>query len=465
MPDALAAPAWVEAGGYAMSARFGSLLAVSQLWGVSNRHWLANASGLGARWQAPGPVCSLAVGMGYAFGSICNQSFLVWVRLNGTGNASGRLIGSPVPGWADGFRTQAQFQTELYVAFAGATGTLFVLDRWNCLLREVSIPAVGDYRTQSYTVAGLTTKFAITGEPRCYGPGSLAYPRHFYSGDSGAGRRWFFVDDNSIWQLDAVYRQLSLVGAWPAPDGLSWLDASNPFALRLALRVAGGNVSVRTWVAQSEPCPADTTSLDGGECAVPCAWGAGHYVDPATGACVACQNALQCPLNQTLVPCNRTAQAYCAPCPPPPAGFVYTSGGVCTAGTLAPTPPCQPEYYQSAWYCVRCPLYTVTLLPGAVRVEQCKCLPGFVRSFGGSCSAPALYAFPASPLCASGTCRVPGNASVTDFRTCAWACRPGYYQVLGAGFWDSCQPCAGIPQGRRATTAGDPDMPLSCEFA
>ena len=510
--DPFATPSWVAAGGFVMTARASAyglnnyagwaernqevlkviifrqfealnglskapltidldtvFVAVSLLSGVSNRHWITPLSGTGPMWQAPGPVCSLAVGMigssPYAFCAICNQSFLVWVGLGST-NASGLLIGSAVPGWADGFRTQAQFQTELYVAFSAATGTLFVLDRWNCLVREVTIPAVGSYLTQSYTVSGLTVKFGITGEARCYGAGSLAHPRRFFPGSSRAGEVWFYTDDTGIWQLDALYRNTTLVTAWPDTDGLAWVDSPNNFSLWLARPAGSGKVSTQALVAQAVPCPDDTTSLDGGECSVPCAFAGGHYVpvDPSSGACVACLNTQPCPLNKTLVPCNRTAQAYCTACPPPPSGYVYITAGSCDEGSVRPSPPCRPGYYQSQWYCELCQRYSATLYAGAVQVQQCKCIAGFVRS-GGLCSAPLLYAFPVNQTCATQPCAVPPNASITDSRLCVWACSSGYYNVSSAGFRDACQPCTNIPPGRRAITNGDTESPQSCEFA
>jgi hypothetical protein len=88
-----------------------------------------------------GRLCSLtqAVRVGNwsnAFGSLCNQSFLVYLNLSSAGTGGlGVLIGSSARGWRDGFRTQALFEIELRV---DRTGALFVLDR--CLFSPLGTP-------------------------------------------------------------------------------------------------------------------------------------------------------------------------------------------------------------------------------------------------------------------------------------------------------------------------------------
>lgn len=106
-------------------------------YGIKGRHTVTMTAGGTAR-TVEGRLCSVtqAVRVGnwsYAFGSLCNQSFLVYLNLSATtttGTGLGVLIGSSARGWRDGFRTQALFESELYVAArADSTGTVFVLDR------------------------------------------------------------------------------------------------------------------------------------------------------------------------------------------------------------------------------------------------------------------------------------------------------------------------------------------------
>lgn len=441
------------------------LLSVMRLSGVSLRPSLRNRTAHVA--SAPAALCSVTTGWvggaPYAFGGACNQSFLVFVRLPPAAAWSGVLIGQSTPGWRDGFRTQALFQSELHVAFSSATGTLFVLDRWNCLVREVSIPAVGDYRTRAYTVYGRVDRFATTGDPRCYGPLSLARPRSLFAGDGGPSARLFFLDDAGVWQLTPASREVGLALPLGDSSGVWWVEAPDS----LTVRVADGSGG-RAYTALAAPCPPGRTSRAGGRCTLECEWrdstGQYHnYVDPLTGACTACASPA-CAVGERALPCEPRAPGRCQACPPPPAGQVYSVPGSCEAGTLRLPPPCPPGQYQAdARFCAPCPPYTRTLLDGAVRVEQCKCFPGFER-VAGECSPGPMYEFPLNPACAAGPCAVPPNATVVDARTCAWACLIGYYRMRPAGFAHACQPCRGAPLGAVFTTSGDADEPLSCEF-
>ena len=453
------------------------LRAVTKQWGVSGRAWLVD-SGTSVWTPAPAALCSVTIGpvggQQFAFGAVCNRSLLVWVGLQaGSNNGSGVLIGQPQTGWADGFRTQALFGGELYVAFSAQTGTLFVLDRWNCLVREVHIPAVGAYTTRAYTVYGLTAKFLIAGnpQPRCYGAGSLSNPRAFFVGDTSAGEAWLFVDDGGIRQLTPATREVGLavpVSKFPAgltPAGVTWIGAQD--GPPMAVQVAWGSVG-QAYRAAAVACPTGWTSLAGGACTLECpqasTGGTFNYVG-ADGVCRRCldQGALRCGLGQRFMLCNAWTDSSCVPCPALPGGSTYTVSGSCDGTALLP--PCKAGSYLAGWYCTRCPLYTATQLAGGVRVEQCKCLTGFTR-VGGVCQAQTLYVYPPSALCAAGACPVPRNGTLLSGASCAWACAVGTYRVTGAGFLDACQPCQGLPAGARGfTTAGDDDAPLSCEFA
>lgn len=103
----------------------------SKPYGIYSRHTLATAGGISRIIQ--GPMCSGVLGSwngkAFMFGALCNQSFLVYLDLSVSNSKMGVLIGNSTRGWRDGFRTQALFQDELYVAWGGP-GRLFVLDRY-----------------------------------------------------------------------------------------------------------------------------------------------------------------------------------------------------------------------------------------------------------------------------------------------------------------------------------------------
>ena len=552
-----------------------------------------------------GPLCSATIGRvggtEYLFGAVCNQSFLVYMNLSQTSTplstgvvpqALAVLIGQPgAPGWADGFKTQARFGTELYVA-SGMDGTsVWVLDRWNCVVREVAVwpGGPGDYRTRVYTVHGLTEKFLLTPpEPKCYGPGSLAGPRRFW--DTAGHFFLFFLDDTGIWQLDLVTGAIARVWdiSWDVSSTQARLDVEAVVSVwvvdpwvktpsvvvtrgfsNLVLRICssvdvcqypkctnlgpvscsklGGDTKLCNVVGQrcdadfcpagtlpqfklekldtcnscppgkyvatsdamsctdqeygmskividfkdrtrwtvapnEEPCAADFTSNKGGDCVIGCTWradGQGYYVNKDTGACVSCIQGRQstvCGVGEQLVECTRTAPAKCEACPLKDAGLlvkgtnrtkVYAVAGTCAEDEMRYQAPCPPGFYlgSDGRYCQACPdPLSTTVLPGATRVEQCKCKPGLVLSAElRRCVGEELYAYDAG-ACVS-ECNHPPNATVGDSVRCKWACDVGFYHSRRAGWLDKCQSCQRDPADRGGpATRGDDDSPRSCEY-
>ena len=419
------------------------------------------------RRRVEGQMCSgVRANMGgywYVFGALCNQSFLVYVNLSAPdGQGLGVLIGSNSRGWRDGFRTQALFESELYVASgAGLGGSLFVLDTWNCLVREVVVwDRPGSYLTRVYTLWGNQEKLGLVPpQPKCYGTDALAWPRRFWVLRDG----WLaFTDENGVWQLHVGTRELlamigESVGGFEA-DGLVGLDVTDRFTLRLYF--AGGVM----WSvpALQEACPPDTTSLAGGDCVVACqrldsAGRAVRYVDAGTGACRPC-SVLDCGPGYVFVACSGRADGYCQACPSV-AGMVYTLAGSCAGSTMRLAAPCRAGWYAGVGgiFCEACPPYTTTQYGLATRAEQCKCLAGLVRK-GGQCVAEDLFRFEDACVL-DGACSVPANARVTTGYACAWECNAGYYRDSLAGFASQCRPCL-VGSGR---TRGDDDSPWSCE--
>ena len=438
----------------------GEVTLSSQGYGFTGRHKVT-VSGWPAR-LVEGGLCSATRmwvrNQEYVFAAPCNQSFLVYLDV-ASGDGLGVLIGqADNPGWADGFRTQAQFETELYVA-SGGNGTLYVLDTWNCLLREVEIwDRPGSYLTRVYTLWGNQDKLVLVPpQPKCYGSGALAWPRRFWVLQDG----WLaFTDEDGLWQFHTETRDLIVMikestGGFEA-DALLGLDTSDRFTLKLYFQRG----VLWDLLASQAGCLDGWTSRAGGDCSVSCpvkdATGvAVNYVERTTGSCLACPQ-LACGVGQAPVECTSTAPGYCRTCPPV-SGMRYSQPGSCEASTLRLAAPCNAGHYTSSTggFCEPCPPYTTTLYASATRFEQCKCLPGLARR-NGVCVGEELYDFESA--CAQ-NCRVPQKASRTTNYACRWECNAGYYRDPSAGLDDQCRPC--LSGGTR--TKGDDASPWSCE--
>ena len=446
--------------------------------GISDRHTLGvdDRNGTVNVYPIAGPLCSgVQARIGrheFVLGAPCNQSFLVYLNLSSTSaRRLAVLIGSSTPGWADGFRTQALFESELYVASSSYSNrTLFVLDRWNCLLREVVIYGEpGGYLTRAYTVWGNADKLAQPlPEPRCFGQGGLASPRRFWQLRDG----WVaFADDNGLWQFHTDTRELRPMvkesEALFEADDLVDVDTADEFTLRLVFRDHVWLVS-----AHEQECPEDYTSMPGGDCTVECAWRSAvqapvRYVNRSRGgACLPCSQ-LDCGYGEVFVPCTRDRDSWCRRCEPRGEAGVYSARGTCEdVAWRVGLPPCDAGSYaeDGGRYCEVCPELTATWRAGATDARQCKCLAGLMRR-GDKCVADALYEFEV-PCMAREACPIPPHATLapTDLVGCKYECLPGFYHRVAAGWLDKCSPCLFENSSSVPVTRGDDDEPWSCEW-
>jgi len=494
----------VEAGVGAVRAQSGTMqdgvVASSLQYLVSGRHSVVVGDGAVVTRGVEGPLCSATrVKVGaydFVVGAVCNESFLAYLNLSETRKGLGVLIGVPgTRGFRNGFRREALFEGELYVAsgrpVANVNGTwtpsIFVLDRWNCVVREVVLYGEpGGYLTRAYTVGGDDANLANgLGLAKCSGPSALSWPRKFWA----LGNDWLvFADEVGLWQLDVVRRELLLMvqeaaGGFEADDLLDVDLAGDEFTVRLMFK---GNT---TWYisALQDRCPDDWTSMDGGDCTVECRWLSGggvasRYVNQSSGVCVPCST-LQCGFGEVFQLCTRTTDSVCSPCPSlAGTGWVYSSVGTCDPVSWKRAPPCGVGYYAEASgrFCEICPAFTSTVRAGATDIRQCKCLPGLVRR-AGRCVGTEMFEFEGvvagQPLAcaaknASDGCVAPRNANVTSTGrdvACMWECGPGFYRDTGAGWEDQCRPCLGPPTAASWgvvawTTRGDDDTRRSCEW-
>jgi len=213
----------------------------------------------------PGPICSYSVASGYIYVIFCNHSFIGYINMRDkTQQRFGILIGNTTRGWHDGFRTEALFQSELYISGEMDSNILFVIDRWNCVLREVTISTPGGYLTRVDTIYGNTERFIITNTPKCYGAGSLKYPRQLWP--MYGSKHLCFVDDDRMYTLNGQTRRVTIM-FWKT-DILSYIsnvDDINgcivPDTSSVILSLSNG--SGIELVASSMPCIDDYTSLSG----------------------------------------------------------------------------------------------------------------------------------------------------------------------------------------------------------
>lgn len=493
----------------------GTLVFISVPYGQSKRHWLAvNQS---VQIALPARVCSAtALGARYVAMAYCNTSFLSFVDLWLPVPRPRVLIGSSTPGYLEGFKNQALFQTVLYLASEANGTSLYVADTLNCVLRMVSIPTVpGDWVTRSYWLYGHTATICATV------PSALLYPNRLFAVLDQ--RYWVFAASDGFYQLDSETRTVvtvllkSQAPEWmPAPSLLlsAALEANTS---RLILSFAA-TTAVLTPIEQ--PCDIGYTSLPGGTCTVPCSTST-NYVDPISGACLSCITRT-CQAGEETVKCTPSSPQTCVVCPPlaPVQGKynqIYNFPGSCALSNTLYVPPCPKGHYLSSTtvrglsVCQECPLFSTTDADDAISVDQCRCFPGATKVAGGSCVVGQLYPLPTLSRCRFGTysrgaletcsscrldpfpqcnlgqyplsngscasCLLPAQATYTQAgravnapTSCGFQCFPGFYPNSNTSYLTQCMPCTNAPNTGPyiefyAVTNGPRDSPKGCTWA
>ena len=427
-------------------------------YGIYRRHSVNVSAPYSLAIQLPGQVCSAASDGQYLYVAYCGQPFLAYVTLAMPTYQSRILIGQNTPGYLEGFRTVAQFQTNLSIAMDPSDATrIYVLDTLNQVLREVVLDYPGSYLTKSFLLYGKRGS--------SYQPGNLANPTSIHPVAPGY---LLFADTNSLWQLYTSTGEVTQALTWsdypalPAQPPLNYTLSADFTTLTLVYPDLAA-----TFRAATAPCLPSTSSLPGSDCAISC--GPNTYVTSA-GACLPC-TVRTCQAGQALVACTNNSDTLCLPCPPLTniSGFkrIYTgpaqSLDTCDQATWSFLAPCPIGYYLSGQYCSECPAYSYTLYPGARSIQECRCPGSFPLSnttYTCTITLTSIFPLPSPSKCPFGTYnRGAGAACVSCRLTPCPRCTAGQYPTTNC----SCSACFIIPHAH-ATGPGLLDSPASCGF-
>jgi len=504
-----------------------SLVFYSNSYGQHKRHWF-NPNITSKNISLPGQVCS-ATGFTfrdrkYVLVVFCNTTFISFLDLQLSTPIPRLLIGGSMPGYAEGFRDQARFNEELYIAVEGSGPNIYVSDRLNCAIRYVSIPTdvwPGSFLTRSYWVYGSSAGSCRITEQ------SVLFPGRLFGIISQS--MFLFFTSVGMYQMDSRTRNVVEVFSLSViPNWMSGLDqlqdielggSDNMNVSELRLRFANFTAVV---IPNQQRCDPGTTSLVGGDCAIQCPI-VSSYVDPDTGLCKLCFTR-ECLVGEGRVSCTPSSPQICVQCPSldPFMGVyprIYALAGSCDVEKTVFVTFCQKGMYLSSTpgldglkRCIQCPRFSTTDQDGATSIDQCRCFPGTARSQSGECIAGQLYPLPSVSKCPLGayprgsterctSCRVdpfpecqvgqypmlngsclpcllPFNSFfksngkvVGSLTSCGFECFPGYYQTTNGSFQSRCQPCTNTPSvgssGAQfyAVTNGQLGAPQGCTWA
>ena len=222
------------------------------------------------------------------------------------------LIGQNTPGYLEGYRDEAMFQQELYVAATSDNTKIYVADTLNCKLRLVITPFnptcqthpnpfkqvtiqtyPGDYTTKSYWLYGTIT---ATGDPLCYGTNNLQYPTQLFPILSS--QFFIFQTQDALYQLHHSTKSIQLITRTPLKK-IAFVTAND----ELTLYIRFIDKTVVTATPTASPCPNSYTSKQGGDCIVSCT--SNSFVNQSTGQCTQCSTK-QCAIGEEDIPCTAT---------------------------------------------------------------------------------------------------------------------------------------------------------------
>lgn len=504
-----------------------SLYFYSASYGQYKRHWF-NKDMNSSKIFLPGQVCSATSlkisGRMYVFLVFCNSTFISFLDLQLDATLPRLLIGGSVAGYLEGFRDQARFGEQIFIAVESSGPNIYVSDRLNCAIRYVSIPTndwPGSFLTRSYWVYGSSAGTCRVTEDAVLFPGRL-FGIIFQT-------MFLFPTSTGLYQMDSQTRNVvQVVSSSVIPSWMSDMDllldielGGNDYMNFSQVRLIFANFTA-VIIPNQQRCDPGFTSLLGGSCTVKCPV-TENYVDQDTGICKRCFTR-DCNIGEEKVSCTPSSPQICVPCPAlqPYMGKyprVYAITGSCAIEKTIFVSFCQKGMYLSSKSesdglkrCIECPRFSTTDTDGATSIDQCRCFAGTVRSQAGECRVGLLYPLPSVSKCPLGSyprgsterctscrvdpfpecpigqfpmlngsclpCLLPFNSIfktngkvVGALTSCQFECFPGYYQAVNGSFQSRCQPCTNAPSvgatGAQfyAVTNGQIGAPQGCTWA
>lgn len=408
----------------------------------SYSHNVITANSLNKRVQ--GVICSLTWTPSYVYLVFCNTSMIFFWDTTQIKPTS--LIGNMTRGYQEGFKNQALFENELYIAAVSSDpNRMIVMDTWNCVVREVVLGPNGpaDFRTRSFLLFGTVYNkkaFCI----------DLITPQWLFPlyGDLVA----FINDHKIICQIHTKRRMYKCMINYNFMQ-TNFTYMSSPNSSTLVLYYTHQTVEIRsTFIA----CPNDYTSYEGSSCSIYAPYNAGNFggfylIDGIPYKCVE----PACPLGSYPGICSRNAPANCFQCiidNPHNYTIKIRSAGACSYDIVHPCP--MNMYSDNDGYCQSCPTLMYTLAPYRTSIWDCVCPYPLIRTGSAMC----ILGAPLFPMFSRNPCPFHEYRDTAYNDQVCYNCKLDPCTFIKTGqYLESCyaQPKAClIPMNARATTRG-----------